>query len=182
MRKHPLLALCTTTVALTASGTIGHGAVAAASTRHVPHKTAPRRARRDGRAVLLDRVTATRTVPLGPIAPLARAVGLVRLAGRGIASAVHRTGTRGAIRSAYLPMQGVWLALRRCESGDNYGTDTGNGYYGAYQFALTTWWGIGFSGTPNAAPPAVQDSAARTLQQRVGWSAWPACSAMLGLR
>jgi hypothetical protein len=182
MRKHPLLALCTTTVVLTASGAIGHGTVAAASTRHLPHKTSPHRTRRVARAELLDRVTADGALPLRPVAPFAHAVGLVRLAGRGIASAVHRTGPRGAIRSSYLPTQGVWLALRECESGDNYATDTGNGYYGAYQFALSTWWAIGFSGMPNAAPPAVQDSAARTLQSRVGWSAWPACSAALGLR
>lgn len=31
------------------------------------------------------------------------------------------------------PLSGVWAALRQCESGGNYTTDTGNGYYGAYQ-------------------------------------------------
>ena len=30
---------------------------------------------------------------------------------------------------------GVWAVLRQCESGGNYADDTGNGYYGAYQFA-----------------------------------------------
>lgn len=76
---------------------------------------------------------------------------------------------------------GVWLELRHCESGGNYSADTGNGYYGAYQFAATTWWGIGYTGLPNQAPPAVQDAAAVRLRDRVGWSAWPQCAAALGL-
>jgi len=68
-----------------------------------------------------------------------------------------------------------------CESSDEYGADTGNGYYGAYQFALATWESLGFSGLPSAAPPAEQDKAAYELWQRDGWEPWPACSAMLGL-
>ncbi len=76
---------------------------------------------------------------------------------------------------------GVWADLRQCESGGNYADDTGNGYYGAYQFALSTWQSLGFSGYPNQAPPAVQDAAAQELQARSGWGQWPACSAKLGL-
>lgn len=30
-------------------------------------------------------------------------------------------------------------ALRQCETGGNYTTNTGNGYYGAYQFLISTW-------------------------------------------
>ncbi len=76
---------------------------------------------------------------------------------------------------------GVWLELRRCESGDNYSEDTGNGFYGAYQFALSTWWGLGYSGLPSQAAPALQDQAAERLQAEAGWGQWPACSAGLGL-
>ncbi len=76
---------------------------------------------------------------------------------------------------------GVWYELRMCESTGNYGTDTGNGYYGAYQFALSTWYGLGFTGLPSEASPAVQDEAARMLQARSGWGQWPACAAELGL-
>ncbi|HZG94830.1 MAG TPA: transglycosylase family protein [Mycobacteriales bacterium] len=72
--------------------------------------------------------------------------------------------------------------LRQCESGGNYRINTGNGYYGAYQFDLSTWRGIGFSGYPHQASPATQDAAARRLQSMRGWSPWPACSRMLGLR
>ena len=75
----------------------------------------------------------------------------------------------------------VWAELRRCESGGNYADDTGNGYYGAYQFSLATWRGLGFSGLPSAATPAVQDRAAQELQARSGWGQWPSCSRQLRL-
>ena len=79
------------------------------------------------------------------------------------------------------PAAGVWLELRECESGDNYQTDTGNGFYGAYQFAEATWTGLGLSGVPSEAPYWVQDEAAQRLQAQYGWGPWPACSAALGL-
>jgi len=76
---------------------------------------------------------------------------------------------------------GVWAGLRQCESGGNYADNTGNGYYGAYQFSLSTWHGLGFPGLPSDAPPAVQDQAAQQLQARSGWGQWPACSRRLRL-
>ncbi len=79
------------------------------------------------------------------------------------------------------PAGGVWAELRQCESGDNYSDDTGNGYYGAYQFSLQTWHGIGYPGYPNLAAPSVQDQAAEALQARSGWGQWPECAAKLGL-
>jgi Transglycosylase-like domain len=79
------------------------------------------------------------------------------------------------------PTPTVWAELRQCESGDNYTIDTGNGYYGAYQFSPTTWAGLGYSGLPNQAPPAVQDQAAAQLQAEQGWAPWPGCSIKLGL-
>jgi hypothetical protein len=75
----------------------------------------------------------------------------------------------------------VWAELRDCESGGNYAEDTGNGFYGAYQFAPSTWSALGYAGLPNEAPPAVQDAAAQELQSRSGWGQWPGCSAKLGL-
>jgi hypothetical protein len=79
------------------------------------------------------------------------------------------------------PAGGVWYELRLCESGGNYAEDTGNGYYGAYQFALSTWYGLGFTGLPSDASAATQDLAAEELQARSGWGQWPSCSAQLGL-
>jgi resuscitation-promoting factor RpfB len=76
----------------------------------------------------------------------------------------------------------VWAALRKCESNGNYAINTGNGYYGAYQFAASTWRKLGYSGLPHEAAPAVQDEAARKLQASAGWGPWPACTRKLGLR
>lgn len=76
---------------------------------------------------------------------------------------------------------GVWLALRRCESSDNYAEDTGNGFYGAYQFSQSTWSGLGFPGRPDEEPASMQDDAAIKLQGQSGWGQWPTCSAALGL-
>jgi peptidoglycan hydrolase CwlO-like protein len=82
----------------------------------------------------------------------------------------------------YSPASGVWLQLRECESGDNYRENTGNGYYGAYQFSQQTWSGLGLASRPDLASPQTQDAAAIRLQAEVGWGAWPACSVAIGLR
>ncbi len=79
------------------------------------------------------------------------------------------------------PTPGAWAALRGCESSDNYLDNTGNGYYGAYQFSLATWQSLGYGELPSDAPPAVQDQAAQQLQSQRGWSQWPTCARRLGL-
>ena len=71
--------------------------------------------------------------------------------------------------------------LRMCESGGNYAINTGNGFYGAYQFDAGTWSSLGFSGLPNEAPPWMQDAAVAKLWSERGWAPWPGCSASLGL-
>ena len=71
--------------------------------------------------------------------------------------------------------------LRVCESSDNYRANTGNGYYGAYQFDLSTWQANGFSGYPHQASPQTQDQAAQVLYSRRGWQPWPVCSQRMGL-
>lgn len=74
-----------------------------------------------------------------------------------------------------------WLQLRECESSNNYATNTGNGYYGAYQYDLQTWDNYGGYSRPDLAPGSVQDAKAAETQSDRGWSPWPACSAKLGL-
>ena len=93
------------------------------------------------------------------------------------------TGTKG-IGTSPIPRGSLsqdFAELRNCEASGDYQTNTGNGYYGAYQFALSTWLGLGETGLPCDAPPSVQDAAAYLLYQRDGWHPWPACSAILGL-
>src|SRR5579875_405787 len=77
------------------------------------------------------------------------------------------------------PSPAQWAALRNCESSGNYAADTGNGYYGAYQFALSTWESLGYSGLPSDAPPAIQDQAAQQLYQLDGAAPWPVCGVYL---
>ena len=79
------------------------------------------------------------------------------------------------------PVGNPLAALRQCESGGNYGADTGNGYYGAYQFNVGTWRSLGLGGLPSAAPAAVQDQAAQELAARRGGGQWPSCARRLGL-
>ena len=86
-----------------------------------------------------------------------------------------------ALLAGHGTMAEDFYRLRQCESGDNYQDNTGNGYYGAYQFSESTWNGLGYGGVASDAPPAQQDEAAIRLQRADGWRAWPACSAMLGL-
>ncbi len=70
--------------------------------------------------------------------------------------------------------------LRSCEG--SYTSNTGNGYYGAYQYDLQTWGG--YMGYPNAAaaPPDVQDQKAWETYQRRGWQPWPSCRIKMGLQ
>jgi len=103
---------------------------------------------------------------------LAVAGAAVALAGAGAACTPPQPG----------PSASAMYRLRVCESGDNYAINTGNGYYGAYQFDVTTWHGLGYSGLPSSNGPIVQDAAMVKLWQQRGWAPWPACSARLGLR
>lgn len=75
----------------------------------------------------------------------------------------------------------VWAALAQCESGGNPTTNTGNGYYGMYQFSLPTWQSVGGTGLPSEASAAEQTQRAQILQARAGWGQWPHCAAKLGL-
>jgi LysM repeat protein len=68
---------------------------------------------------------------------------------------------------------GILARIRMRESGGNYATNTGNGYYGAYQFSLGTWRGVGGSGLPSEASPAEQDMRAQMLYNARGCSPWP---------
>ncbi len=77
---------------------------------------------------------------------------------------------------------GVWDRLAQCESGGDWDINTGNGYYGGLQFAISSWQAVGGSGLPSDAPRSEQIARAEQLQAIQGWGAWPACSAELGLR
>lgn len=92
--------------------------------------------------------------------------------------------TYSAPRATAAPVAsgGVWDQIAACESGGNWSTNTGNGYYGGLQFSLSTWRAVGGSGLPSDASREEQIARAETVLARQGWGAWPACTARLGLR
>jgi hypothetical protein len=105
-------------------------------------------------------------------APIIAAGGMTATIGAGLTASAS---------SAQAATANDFARLRMCESGGNYATNTGNGYYGAYQFDLRTWRGLGYEGKPSNASPSTQDQAAQTLQAQRGWQPWPACARKLGL-
>jgi hypothetical protein len=79
---------------------------------------------------------------------------------------------RAQARAAASP---VLEAIAACESGGNPQTDTGNGFYGKYQFTLATWQAVGGSGNPAQASEAEQDRRAAVLLAQAGPGQWPVC-------
>jgi peptidoglycan hydrolase-like protein with peptidoglycan-binding domain len=78
------------------------------------------------------------------------------------------------------PSADDWYRLRMCESSNNYQINTGNGYYGAYQFDLPTWRSVGGTGLPSEASKAEQDKRALMLYHQRGWQPWT-CARIVGL-
>jgi hypothetical protein len=73
------------------------------------------------------------------------------------------------------PGASVLAAIRSCESGGDYSINTGNGFYGAYQFTALTWLSVGGSGLASEASPREQDERAARLYREQGSSPWPVC-------
>jgi uncharacterized protein YabE (DUF348 family) len=72
-----------------------------------------------------------------------------------------------------------WSALAACESGGNPRAVNPAGYYGLYQFSLSTWYSVGGSGNPIDASPTEQTYRAQVLYQRSGAGQWPVCGPLL---
>ena len=82
-------------------------------------------------------------------------------------------------------------SVRNCESHNNYAINTGNGFYGAYQFTISSWdWVAGLIGRPDLigvrpdlAAPWDQDRLAQALAFEVaggGLQHWPVCGRFYG--
>ena len=70
--------------------------------------------------------------------------------------------------------------LRSCEG--SYTSNTGNGYYGAYQFDKRTWGKYGGYEVASDAPASVQDQKAWETYKARGWQPWPTCKIKMGLQ
>jgi uncharacterized protein YabE (DUF348 family) len=72
-----------------------------------------------------------------------------------------------------------WAALAECESGGDPTTNTGNGFYGLYQFDEQTWHSVGGSGLPHENSAGEQTYRAQILYKQRGDSPWPSCGSRL---
>jgi uncharacterized protein YabE (DUF348 family) len=97
-------------------------------------------------------------------------------------AAIVEVGTREVVTANFAGGSTVWDRLAQCESGGNWATNTGNGYYGGLQFSLGTWQAYGGSGLPSQASRETQIAIATKVRDASGgYGAWPACAASLGL-
>jgi hypothetical protein len=73
----------------------------------------------------------------------------------------------------------AWDRIATCESGGNWATNTGNGYYGGLQFDKRTWDAYGgdaYASLPNQASREQQIAIAEKVRDaRGGYGAWPVC-------
>lgn len=97
-----------------------------------------------------------------------------RAAERAAERAEARDEAQAAARAASTASPAL-EAIAACESGGNPQTDTGNGFYGKYQFTLATWQAVGGAGNPAQASEAEQDQRAATLLAQAGPGQWPVC-------
>lgn len=83
------------------------------------------------------------------------------------------------------PNSAVWDKLAQCESGGDWHTNSGNGYYGGIQFDKSTWVAYGgdqYAAYPHKATREQQIAVATKVRDaRGGYGAWPSCASQLGL-
>jgi uncharacterized protein YabE (DUF348 family) len=110
----------------------------------------------------------------------------VRIGSAEVSAAVPRIVVKGMrITGVFVNNAQILAALRQCESGGNYAANTGNDFYGAYQFMDSTWdrWNTGYD-RADLAPPSVQDETVlkNARASRGGFeSQHPGCHRYLGL-
>ncbi len=80
-----------------------------------------------------------------------------------------------ALSSSFASADPNWDAIAACESGGNWSTNTGNGYYGGLQFTQGTWTANGGSGNPANASREEQIRVANNVLRSQGIGAWPVC-------
>jgi hypothetical protein len=75
-----------------------------------------------------------------------------------------------------------WSCIALHESSGNPSTNTGNGYFGLFQFSIASWEAAGGPpGLPSDYSAAEQLQIAENLQAMQGWGAWPVSSQLCGV-
>lgn len=103
-------------------------------------------------------------------------------------SSYHRSSATnaGSYSGGQAAVSSEWQCIAEAESGSNPAANTGNGYYGEFQFSQATWnaimsqMGLSYS-RADLAPASVQYAAAQHLQSEAGWGQWPVTSRACGL-
>lgn len=89
-----------------------------------------------------------------------------------VSSSTRSSTSSGGLNLARASM---WDRIARCESGNNWSINTGNGYYGGLQFNLATWRfvrGQDFAAYPHRASRAEQITVANRLFAKRGTQPW----------
>jgi len=114
-----------------------------------------------------------------PVARVATRIGL-GIATAGAAGAVALLGPATAAHAG----SGVnWDAIAQCESGGNWGINTGNGFQGGLQFTQGTWRAYGgtqYASSANHASREQQIAVAEKVLHGQGIGAWPVCGKRAG--
>src|SRR5262249_56601644 len=127
-----------------------------------PRRGGHRQPRRGG-----QRNPATSTITVAKIAATGAALGCSGLALAGPASAAS---------------DAEWDEVARCESGNNWATNTGNGYQGGLQFTPGTWSANGgdqYAAAAYLASREQQIAVAEHVLAHQGRGAWPVCGGPL---
>jgi hypothetical protein len=85
--------------------------------------------------------------------------------------AVHRRQWRAIVE----PYREWMEKTAQCESGGNWSTNTGNGFYGGIQFTIESWNAVGGDGLPSDASKLEQMYRGVRLMRIQGKGAWPVC-------
>lgn len=96
----------------------------------------------------------------------------------GVAAAAGIAATSLAAPSAMAASESAWDQVAACESGGNWSTNTGNGYYGGLQFSADSWaagGGTQYAPTADQASKEQQIAVAENLLAAQGAGAWPNC-------
>jgi len=85
-------------------------------------------------------------------------------------------------RNGPLDLPSPWSCIAQHESGGDPSTNTGNGYFGLFQFSIASWRAAGGPpGLPSSYTAAEQLQIAENLQARQGSGAWPVSSRLCGV-
>jgi resuscitation-promoting factor RpfA len=99
-----------------------------------------------------------------------------------LTGAVLGGGSIALAGQAAAATDGEWDQVARCESGGNWGINTGNGYHGGVQFSASTWashGGTEFAPSAELATREQQIAVAERVLATQGRGAWPVCGGPL---